>query len=431
MSKNLQDIELRSEEVQEILTSVPDWMIRWGNILIFILIIFLFIISWLIKYPDVVVSEAFLTSQIPAQKKYSKVTGRIDTIFVSNEQVVEIAEPLAIINSTAKYQDVKFLKETIEKSQIDSEKLQFPIDSIPILYLGDIETAYANFENAYISYKINQQFKPFDNENIAQDLTLKELRLRLNNAKNQQVLGEKELNFIKKDLDRNQILFEKGVISNSNYENKQVAYLRAKAEYQNTINLISQLRDALNLAQKNSKGLIIEQEKEETNLKKTVLQSFNQLKQSIEQWEDKYVLKSEIKGKVTFFEYWSKNQVVNQGDRVFTIIPYSNKNYIAKLRTPSRNFGKIEKDQKIIISLENFPHQEFGYLIGNVESLSQIPDKDGFYRIDASLRRNLITTYGKEIKFNQEMRGSAEIITKDLRLIERLLYQLREIFYKD
>ena len=28
------EIELRSDEVQEILTQVPHWMIRWGNMLI-------------------------------------------------------------------------------------------------------------------------------------------------------------------------------------------------------------------------------------------------------------------------------------------------------------------------------------------------------------------------------------------------------------
>ena len=48
------NIELRSEEVQEILEATPNWMIRWGNILVLTLIIMLFFISWFVKYPDII-----------------------------------------------------------------------------------------------------------------------------------------------------------------------------------------------------------------------------------------------------------------------------------------------------------------------------------------------------------------------------------------
>ena len=44
--------------------------------------------------------------------------------------------------------------------------------------------------------------------------------------------------------------------------------------------------------------------------------------------------------------------------------------------------------------------------------------------IDVSLPKKLITSYNKKIDFKQEMRGTAEIITEDLRLIERFFYQL-------
>jgi hypothetical protein len=40
----------------------------------------------------------------------------------------------------------------------------------------------------------------------------------------------------------------------------------------------------------------------------------------------------------------------------------------------------------------------------------------------------MLSSYDKKIPFQQEMRGSAEIITEDLRLIERILYQFRDMF---
>ena len=43
----------------------------------------------------------------------------------------------------------------------------------------------------------------------------------------------------------------------------------------------------------------------------------------------------------------------------------------------------------------------------------------------------MITSYNKDIEFKQEMRGAAEIITEDLRLIERFFYQFREVLNRN
>ena len=41
---NKQEREIRSENIQEILSYVPNWMIRWGNTLFLLLIIMLLFI---------------------------------------------------------------------------------------------------------------------------------------------------------------------------------------------------------------------------------------------------------------------------------------------------------------------------------------------------------------------------------------------------
>src|SRR5690606_16828152 len=132
---------------------------------------------------------------------------------------------------------------------------------------------------------------------------------------------------------------------------------------------------------------------------------------------------------------WNKNQTVNAGDLVFSIIPSNGSDFIARLKTPIQNSGKIKVGQKVNIRLENFPDEEFGILNGAVKTISLLPDSEGFYTIEVSLDSSthdssdfLFTSYGKKIQFTQEMRGVAEIITEDLRLIERFFYQIRNIF---
>ena len=48
------NIELNSEEVQEIITSVPSWIVRWGITVIFLVLSCIILLSALIEYPDVI-----------------------------------------------------------------------------------------------------------------------------------------------------------------------------------------------------------------------------------------------------------------------------------------------------------------------------------------------------------------------------------------
>ncbi len=422
---SLDNIELRSEEVQDILTKVPNWMIRWGSSLFLVLIILLLLISWFVKYPDIITSESLITTETPPQKEFAKITGKLEIILVRDNDNVVINQPLAILENTANYKDVFILKAIIDTLKVDTKSFKFPFDSLPVLFLGDIDAQYALFENSYIQYKLNKELQPFSNEAFANKVSISELKRRLKNLESQKTISKTELEFKAKDLKRNEALFKKGIISEQDYENKQLDYARTKRNYQSFETSISQIKENISNANKNSRGTEINKVKEEMTLLKNVIQSFNQLKKALKDWEQQYVLQSNINGKVSFLNYWNENQTVNQGDLVFTIIPSESSSFIAKLKAPAQNSGKIEEGQHVNIKLENYPETEFGMLKGTVKNISLLPNKEGLYVVDVALPKKLITTYNKEIDFKQEMRGAAEIITEDLRLIERFFYQFR------
>ncbi len=430
MPDNIDDIQLRSEEVQEILTRIPNWMIRWGNLLILIVVLLLLFLSWLIKYPDVIPAEAIITTQIPPQKEYAKVSGKIESILVEDGQIVPENTPLAILQSSANYEDIFLLKSVVDTIKISNKSFTFPLDELPVLFLGDIETNFALFENSYSEYILNKELQPFSNEALANQISLSELYRRQQSLKAQKKLSKTELEFKRKELQRQKNLFEKGVISTQEYESKELDYLQVKRNYESNDVQLSQIKENISNATKTSKGTEINKRKEEINLFKKVLQSFDQLKKSIKDWELQYVLKSNIEGRVSFLNFWTKNQTVTQGDLVFIVIPSEDSSYLAKIKAPSQNSGKIKLGQIANIRLENFPDDEFGTLKGKVKHISLLPDKDGLYLINVELPEKLITTYGKEIPFKQEMRGVVEIITEDLRLIERFFYQFRTLVDK-
>ncbi|MES2544547.1 MAG: HlyD family efflux transporter periplasmic adaptor subunit [Bacteroidota bacterium] len=179
---------------------------------------------------------------------------------------------------------------------------------------------------------------------------------------------------------------------------------------------------------RNTKFTKISGTKEDVNLESNKIQAFYQLKKSIRDWEMKYVLSSSIAGIVTFLQIWTKNQTVNLGDTVFAIIPNNENGYIGKVKALAQNSGKIKTGQLVNIRLTNYPDKEFGIIRGLVKTISLTPDKEGNLLIDITLPNGLETSYKKQLIFQQEMSGTSDIVTEDLRLIERLLYQFRKVF---
>lgn len=419
------EIELRSEEVQDILESAPKWMIQWGTVLIFGIILMLFFVSWFVKYPDIVSTDIIITTTIPPEKLVARTSGKIEAILIHDKAIVHENEPLAIIQSTANYQDVFLLKRIIEDH---SEANKFDFEKLNNAQLGDIESAYAQFHAAYIADELNRNLHPFQVESNAQDSESIQIRERLNLLQQQKEINESELQLQKNDVSRYEMLFNKGVVSAQDFENKKLGYLQAQKSYKNLLSSISQLKSSLIDNSRSSKGTKISGTKEEVNLESSKTQSFYQLKKVIKDWELAYVIKSSVAGKVTFLQIWTENQMISAGDNVFSVIPSIEKGYVGKLKAPTLNSGKIKIGQQVNIRLSNFPDREFGILKGEVNNISLVPDKDGNLLLDVRLPKGLETSYHKIIPFQQEMKGSAEIVTEDLRLTERLLYQFRGIF---
>ncbi|MFN3908625.1 MAG: HlyD family efflux transporter periplasmic adaptor subunit [Flavobacterium sp.] len=144
-----------------------------------------------------------------------------------------------------------------------------------------------------------------------------------------------------------------------------------------------------------------------------------------------YVFKSSISGTLNYMQYSSKQQFITSGEPIFSIIPNNSKDMVGKIKAEAFNTGKIKKFQKVQIRLDNYPDREFGILTGVVQNISLIPDNEGNILIDINFPNGLTTSYQKNIPFQQEMTGTANIITDDLRLIERILFQFRDIFKRN
>lgn len=419
-------LKIYSEEVRDVLSDPPKAILRWGNTILFGFIMILLLISWFIKYPDIITTQIVITTNIPPEKLVAKVPGKIEAILVKDKANILKNTPLAVIENSANYAAVFLLKSIVDT--IDIDKSKFPFEKFNSAQLGEIESVFALFQKESIADELNTKLQPYQVEGSAQNYEAIQLKERLSLLESQKSINQNELVLLKSDLDRYEKLYAKGIIASQEMEKQRLAYLQSQKNYKSFLSTISQLKSSLNELNRNSKTTQINESTATINLERNVVQAFLGVKKAIKDWELNYVLRSSINGKVSFLQLWAENQTVNTGDNVFAIIPKNENGYIGKLRAPAQNSGKIKMGQTVNIRLANYPDREFGMIKGSIRAISLTPDKEGNLLINVSLPQGLETSYKKQISFQQEMSGTADIITEDLRLIERLLYQFRDIF---
>lgn len=427
-NKKIDNLDLRSEEVQEILTNPPAWIVRWGISLIFMFTLIILTLAFIIKYPDFVTAKVLITTEQPTERVVARYSGQLEKLFIKNRDTVKANEKLAIIKNTANYNDVYVLKHIIDTLQFNPKNFNFPFNKTSRLMLGEISIALINFEKSYTNYTLLKDLDPYNSQLRGNKVSLAEIRVRLQSQINQKELLEQEVELKKTDFERQKQLFEKGVISRLEYESHQLSFLQMQKNISAMAISISQMREAISSASSNLKTTRINEQEDKTNFLRNLTQNYNTLKETIRDWEYKYVLKSSINGVISFQNFWGENQFVNAGDIAFSILPTNTSSLVGKLVIPSQNAGKVIIGQKVFIKLDNYPYQQYGMLIGKVTNFSISPDDEGNYVVYISLPNGTKTSYNKTFTFNQELLGNAEIITEDLSVAARIFYKFRELF---
>lgn len=422
------ELNLRSEEVQEILTTPPIWIVRWGVTLIFMFTLILIFLAFLIKYPDSVTAKVLITTKLPTEKVVSRNSGQLDNIFINNQESVSINQKLAIIKNSANHQDVYHLKTILDSASSNVRNFIFPIEITSKLTLGEVEPAYINFEKSYIDYKLLMDLKPYKNQLSGKKQSLSEIKIRLKSQIAQKSILEDEVILKAKEFERMKTLFQKGIISAQVYETNEINFLQTKKNLNTMAISISLMREAISSANQNLTSTYINENEDNTKFLRSLLQSYNSLNRAIKDWEYKYVLRSSIEGIVSFQQFWGINQQLNIGNIVFSILPLDKSDLVGKLTIPSQNAGKVTIGQKVLVKLDNFPYQQYGMLLGNVQSISVSPNIEGNYFVYIAIPNGTKTSYNQKLPFNQELVGNAEIITEELSVAERIFYKFKDIF---
>lgn len=144
-----------------------------------------------------------------------------------------------------------------------------------------------------------------------------------------------------------------------------------------------------------------------------------------------YVFKAPFTGRVEFLNFWVDDRFIQSGEEVFSIVP-RNTNTIRQVLLPAAGAEKVAPGCKVNIKLDNYPYMEYGSIEGSVASISLITRKEQIqqgsidtYLILVDLPQGLTTNYGERLDFKYEIGGTADIIVRERRLIQRLFDNLK------
>ena len=429
MEDKRQEIELRSEEFNEVLSTVPAWIIRWGITMTACVVLMLLVGSAVFKYPDIISSTVTLTGTTPVSAVVARSSGKLQELYVENNQKVKANALLAVIENPAKTEDIIRLKELLQQAESNLDTIAL----VPSgqLQLGSLQSLYSSF---YLSMSEYRQFRELAYHLKKVDLV--KVRIVKNEVYYTNMLKQKELSVAQAKIAhqqyaRDSLLGVKGLVSKEAVEESYSRYLQSSLSAENMDRSLENLQ--IQLAQMKESLYDTEyQYLDQRNKLETQLRSLiNQLRAEIDAWEINYALITPVDGEITLTQYWTNNQNVTAGNIVFNIVPTIQGEIIGKALLPTERSGKVRKGQKVNIRFSNYPDKEFGIVKGTVKNISLIPVVDGqnvkSYMVDIQLPNGLRTSYDKELPFLPEMEGQADIITEDISLLERFLMPIRKV----
>jgi len=417
--------ELISDEVREIISHRPHWMIRRGNMVFFIVLFMLLCLTWFISYPDIVNGSARLVSLNTPKIIDSKTGGKLMKLFVQDAESVKKGKHLASMESTASYDEVMNLRNWIEQtiSKTGDSNYQVLVSNpLPVFFnLGELQPAYQAFQNQLVETKQLLTMGYYQNKRAALQKDIYFLSNLRANTYEQKNLIEQDQQLQKEEYKAYESLEKEKVIAPLEL-NQYKSKLIAKEQSLKQIN--SQLTNS-DIAALSKKKEMMDLEKQVIDQQQKFHSSLLDLKSEIEEWIHQYVLVAPEDGKIMFISSLQENELVVAGQSLFYVQP-NQTTFYAELMVAQKGIGKIKTGQKVILKAESYPSEEYGRLKGLVNYISNMPGRKDSFLVKVSLPQGLKTNYGKEILFRNNLSAQAQIITDDRTLFDRLLGQLKK-----
>jgi HlyD family secretion protein len=422
-----QGFNQRSSLVKELISSKPSFIIRWGIVIFFFIIALLGLLCWFIQYPDIVVTKAKLNSVNAPKQVITHSDGKLTKILITVNQEVKAGQLLAYMESLANPETVMFISNQIDSisNLINQNRTNEIVKYFPtynnentLKNLGELQQQYQTFIQSFITFKdfLNNGFYLRKKTMLQTDF---DNIIKLHQIlATQKTLLEQDLSLTNENYKANESLIKDKVISQVDFRNEKSKLISKQLSLpQINASIVS------NESQQNEKRKeIADLENQILIQKNTFNQTLLTMQSQIQAWQYKYLLKAPVAGTVTFTGFFQESQEMRTGTSLFYVQP-PNTTYFIEMQIPQYNFGKVKINQEVLLKFQAYPYEQYGSVIGKIEYINSTPSDSG-YLAKVSMPYGFVTNYKKPLQFKNGLTAQAEIITENMRLLERFYNNL-------
>ncbi|MGJ1411951.1 HlyD family efflux transporter periplasmic adaptor subunit [Sphingobacterium thalpophilum] len=411
---NLMQEDLHSEDLQEIIAKPPSWLLKWGISLILGTVILILGLSMFIRFPEMVTSSLKFNSINAPKVVMSRNNGTLVKILVKDGDWVKPGTELAYLESTADHSQVTMLIERLQnlkRKETDNYNLETLVAPNK-LSLGELQGGYQNFYLAYLNYRAASDDGIYQKRKGVLEQERINLARQYEKVSQSFKLQHQQLKLAEEEFEKYQLLAQKKIISPSELSQKESLLLAKRQtipQMENNLiayegNILSKKRELSDLSNQ------INEER------KKFVQALNSFLSEAETWKRQYILTSPVNGKLIYGSFIQENQPVKVDQPLFYVNP-NNDQYYGELLLPQVVSAKVKNGQKVLIKVRSYPYQDYGYLNGKIDYISDIPMQDSVFFAKVSLIRSLKDSL---IILKPGIYGDAEIITEDKSIFKRI-----------
>ena len=425
------ELEVRGEistDVREFMHRPPHWLLRSGTMVLAAVMALLLVLSLIIKYPDTISGRVTVIGTQPVMEVVARQSGHLESLQVREGQHVKQGEILAVMQGPARPATVLELAEKLRQVDLGNDE-KMPVLKLafgPKNDLGKLQEPYAGFLNAYHQLQSRLADDYVEKAGALLRKQLEGKRAQIESLRNQAGMMEREMGLAREKLGRLKTLHQDKAISTEEMQAQEMAVLERMREETTGQRTLNEAEIEASKAEKELRDLEHERAESLRTAREDLRARLNKLLGEVDVWEADYILRAPGEGNVAFYDFWSDQQFVTAGRQVFLIVPQTT-HLLGRMPVSQGGSGKIRPGQPVRIQLDDFPYKEFGIVTGKVQSISAV-SREGANLVLVDIPHPLVTSFHKKLLFKQEMVGQARIVTEDIRLLGRILYEIRRAF---
>lgn len=410
-------LDLRCDEVREILGDIPSRILRWGITVMLVIVFLVLVGACFFRYPDTIAAHFIIHSSNPTVTLLAKTNGNIVKLNVSDREKVKKGDCLAVISSTADYRQMLDLKKRLQ----NTDSVQLPYTGS--LKLGNVQAAYTQYGKALIALRDYLNIDLIGTKIRLSEAQLQGKKEQIELYRSAEQLGRRTLGIEQSAYMRAEKIYRKEGISLNELEQYQARMIQAEVTCNNHAVERSRAESAVTQTEREILELKTQKEQDICKLKDDLSTALQSLKAAFREWENNYCIISTIDGIVSFSNVWKEQQNVLAGQDLMSVVPEEKNRILARIYIPVPGAGKLKEGDHMSLMFDDYPEEEYGVVHCNLGKLSLVPDS--LFASTLNLPDTLVSNYGKILPFHQNMTGKAMIITDDVSLIVRLINPLR------